>query len=358
MYKTEAIGKASKDAPFEKIIIGREGTSDDDVDIDIKYCGYCHTDIHLVNNDWGVTDFPCVGGHELAGVAVKVGTNVKDIKVGDHVGVGYFVDSCFNCDYCKDNDEINCIKGMTGTSCGQIQYGRIKTDNGKYTYGGWSKKMTVNRRFISIIPKSYPLENAGPVFCGGITMFTPMFNYGASKGGLKVGIAGLGGLGQMGVLLAKAMGNHVTVISSSPRKIALAKELGADDYVAQSDEEAMKAATMTLDLIIDTIPASHDINPPLNLIKKKGTYVVVGVAPEPFKVSAFKLIMDQVKITGSATGGMKITQECINFVAKNNILQKIEMINTFDEMNHATEQLNKGNDSGVRYVIDMEKIFC
>jgi len=356
MYKTEAIGKVSKDAPFEKMIIGREGTSDDDVEIDIKYCGYCHTDIHLVNNDWGFTTFPCVGGHEVAGVAVKVGSNVKDVKVGDHIGVGYFVDTCFNCEYCENNDEVNCIKGITSTSCGHIQHGRIKTD-GKQTYGGWSKKMTVNRRFCSIIPESYPLEKAGPVFCGGITMFTPLYEYNAFKGGLKVGIAGLGGLGQMGVLLAKAMGNNVTVISSSARKIALANELGADNYVAQNDEEGMKKAEKSLDLIIDTIPASHDINPPLNLLKKKGTYVVVGVAPEPFQVHAFKLLTDQVKITGSATGGMKITQECINFVAKNNILQKTEMINSFDEMNNVTELLNKGNDSGLRCVIDIEKIF-
>lgn len=359
MYKTEAIGKASKDAPLEKIMIGREGTSEDDVDVDIKYCGYCHTDIHLINNDWGFTTFPCVGGHEVAGVVTKIGAHVKDVKVGDHVGIGYFMDSCFECEYCKKDDEVNCLKGMTSTSCGFIQHGRVKSDHsGGQSYGGWSKKITAHRRFISIIPKSYPLEKAGPVFCGGITMFAPLFENGAFKGGLKVGIAGLGGLGQMGVLLAKAMGNHVTVISSSSRKIAMAKELGADDYIAQNDEAAMTAGVKTLDLIIDTIPASHDINPPLNLAKKKGIYVVVGVATEPFQVLAFKLIMDQVRITGSATGGMKITQECINFMAEKNIMVKTEMINTFDEMNIVTEKLIKGNDSGLRYVIDMEKIFC
>jgi len=357
MYKTEAIGKVSKEAPFEKITIGREGTSNNDVEIDVKYCGFCHTDIHLVNNDWGFTTFPSVGGHEVAGVAVKVGSNVKDIKVGDHVGVGYFLDSCLCCEYCENNDEINCIKGVTLTSCGQIQHGRVKTDNGNYTYGGWSKKMTVDRRFLSKIPKTYPLEKAGPASCAGVTMYTPLNEHGACKGGLKIGIAGLGGLGQMGVLLSKAMGNHVTVISSSDGKKEMAKELGADHYVSQNEEEAMKSLEKSMDLIIDTIPASHDINPPLNLVKKKGTYVVVGPAPEPFKVAAFKLIADQVRITGTLTGGLKMTQECINFMAENNIVQKTEMINSLQEMNCASKEIIKGNSSGVRYVIDMEKLF-
>lgn len=285
MYKTFAIAKKSKNSSFEKIEIGRKPCNEaDELDIDVKYCGFCHTDSCTVNAEWGNTFYPAVAGHEVAGVVTKVGANIKDVQVGDHVGIGYVIDACFNCHHCQTEDEINCLNAITATACGAIKHGRIGTDNDQYTHGGWSQKITAHRRFVFVIPKSYPLEKAGPVFCGGITMFRPLYEHGAVEGGLKVGIVGLGGLGQNGILIAKAMGNHVTIISSSDRKKALANQLGADDYLVSKDEEAMKKAVKTLDLIIDTIPVNHDINPALDLLKKRGTYVVVGVALEPFKV--------------------------------------------------------------------------
>jgi len=168
------------------------------VELEVKYSGFCHTDLHIANNDLGITSYPVVPGHEVAGVVTKVGSKVQDLKIGDHVGIGYFIDSCLSCEYCVMDDETNCLKGKTMTAAGAIRFGRIKTDNGKYSYGGFSKKMIANRHFISKIPKSYPLEKAGPCFCAGVTMFGPLKEYGARPGGKNVGIAGFGGLGQMG----------------------------------------------------------------------------------------------------------------------------------------------------------------
>ena len=190
MYSTQAIAKLEKNGKYELITIGRGWTSEDDLDIDIKYCGFCHTDIHLANNDWGRTEYPAVVGHEVAGIVTKVGANIKDVQVGDHVGIGWYIDSCLNCETCNKGDEVNCLNRKTETATGKILHGRIKTDNGKYTYGGWSKKITANRKFVSTIPKSYPLEKAGPVFCAGVTMFTPLKEHGAGIGGLNIGIMG------------------------------------------------------------------------------------------------------------------------------------------------------------------------
>ena len=283
MYSTQAIGKNSKDEKFQKITIERGWTSEEDLEIDVKYCGICHTDVHIANNDFGTIQYPVVPGHEVAGVVTRVGTKVQDIAVGDHVGIGYFIDSCLDCEYCLDDDETNCLKMKTTTAGGLTKFGRVKT-NSKFSYGGWSKKMTANRRFVSKIPQSFPLEKAGPCFCAGITMFTPLKEYGALKGGKSVGIAGFGGLGQIGVLLAKAMGNEVTVISSSPNKESLAKSMGADKFLVSTNGEKMKESAKSLDLILDTIAANHDIRPLVDLLKKKGTQVQLGLAIKPYEV--------------------------------------------------------------------------
>jgi len=215
--------------------------------------------------------------------------------------------------------------------------------------------MIAHRHFVSKIPKSYPLEKAGPCFCAGVTMFAPLKEYGAMQGGKTVGIAGFGGLGQMGLLLAKAMGNSVSIISSSPKKESMAKAMGADKFIVSKDPDAMKQAVKSLDLILDTISASHDIQPNLELLKKKGTYVVLGLCFQPLQVKAIKLLLDQVKITGSSVGGMKITQECINFVAEKNLQVETKMLTSIAQVSEAEKALQQGNDSGVRYVIDMQK---
>ena len=175
------------------------------------------------------------------GIISQVGSNVKDIQIGDHVGIGYYIDSCLTCEYCKSDDEVNCDNNKTTTCAGKLLHGRVKNDNGKYSYGGWSGKITANRRFVSKITKTYPLEKAGPIFCAGVTMFTPLKLHGASNGGLKVGVVGFGGLGQMGLLIAKAMGNSVTVISTSEKKKDMALKLGADHYIVSTNPESMKA---------------------------------------------------------------------------------------------------------------------
>jgi len=297
-------------------------------------------------------------GHEIAGVVSRVGSNVDDVKVGDHVGVGYFIDSCLNCEYCNADQENNCIEGITRTSCGILKHGRVQNDNGKYSYGGRSEKITVNQRFVSKIPDSYPLEKAAPVFCAGVTMFTPLIEHGAGKGGLHVGVLGLGGLGQMGVMMAKAMGNTVTVISTSNKKEALARKLGAENFVLSTQSESMKAAEKSLDILLDTVGADHDLMAFAGLLKKKGTVVVLGIVTTPFQVDSTKLIQDQIVITGSDTGGMRMTQDCIDFMAEHALFPETKTISSLDQLESAENALKLGGSSSTeyRYVLDIEKM--
>ena len=286
MYSTRAIAKKERNGKYEIITIERGWTSEDDIDNDIRFCGFSpFADLHLANYDWGsVPGLYAVVGHEISGVVAKVGSNVKDIKVGDHVGVGYFIDSCLSCEYCENNQENNCIHGVTRTSCGILKHGRVQNDNGKYSYGGRSERITVNRRFVSKIPTSYPLEKAAPVFCAGVTMFTPLKEFGADKGGLHVGVLGLGGLGQMGVMIAKAMGNKVTVISSSTNKETLAKKLGVDHFICSKQPGTLTNAKKSFDILLDTVGADHDLMGFAELMKKKGTMVILGIVSTPFQV--------------------------------------------------------------------------
>jgi D-arabinose 1-dehydrogenase-like Zn-dependent alcohol dehydrogenase len=205
-------------------------------------------------------------------------------QVGDHVGIGYYIDSCLECDACLNHLENVCEKHNTGTACSAIRFGRVGTDNGRYTYGGFSDKITAHRRFLTKIAKSYPLQLAGPIFCSGITMFTPLKRFGATKGGLNVGILGLGGLGQMGLKLAKAMGNTVTAISTNRKKEETARELGADHFVVSSDPESMAAASRSLDLVLNTISAPHQVSAYFPLMKRNGTIVLLGAVFEPMLV--------------------------------------------------------------------------
>ena len=241
MYETTAWALKSKDGKFEKIKIKRNKPGPEDVTFAIKYCGICHSDVHFAENFSGSTKYPIVPGHELAGVVTEVGSKVKGFKVGDRVGVGCIVDSCMDCKSCGKGLEQLCAGGMTMTYDSDTKHGHLSTDSG-YTYGGYSGSQTINQRYLIKIPEGYALQAAGPIFCAAITMYSPLAQWKATSGGLNVGVIGIGGLGQMGVRLAKAMGNKVTAISTSPNKKAAAIEIGADNFVVSNDVDSMKSA--------------------------------------------------------------------------------------------------------------------
>jgi len=352
MYSTVAWAMASSEAKFEKIDIQRNVAGDDDVTFDMKYCGICHTDVHIASNDMGSTNYPCVPGHELAGVVTSVGKNVTKYKVGDYVGVGCIVDCCMQCEGCKAGEQHMCESGMTGTYNGMIKHGHIKTDSG-WTFGGYSGSQTVHQNFIIKIPDGFPLDAAGPVFCAGITMYSPLCYWGVKEGGKRVGIIGIGGLGQMGVRLAKAMGNTVTAISTSPGKEAAAREIGADNFVVSTDAESMKSAAQSMDLILNTVSASHQANHYLSLLANKGTLVQLGLVLSAHQVVQMPLMFRKLSIAGSLIGGIPETQECIDFCAKHNIVPKIKVVKSTD-LDDVYKQLASKNDSIIRNVLDIE----
>lgn len=352
MYETFAFARASKTDEFKPINIKRSDAGPDDVKFDVHFCGICHTDVHFGNDDMGMAKWPLVPGHELAGVVTQVGANVKNVAVGDRVGVGCIVDSCMNCGSCGKSEEQYCEKGMTMTYASDVQHGHINTDSG-FTYGGYSGSIAVHQRYIVKIPDGYPLEAAGPVFCAGITLYSPLAHWGALKGDLRVGVVGIGGLGQMGVRLAAAMGNKVTAISSTPSKKDAALELGADNFVVSSDAESMKAAAGSLDLILNTISADHQVSHYLPLLALSGTIVQLGLVGAPHQVPQLPLIMRRVSIAGSVIGGMTETQECIDFCAKNNIVVSHEIVKAV-QLDNVFKNLAAKNDSVKRYVLDCQ----
>merc|ERR1711936_523427 len=352
MYSTVAWAKTAADSEFSKIKIKRNTAGPDDVTFELKYCGICHTDVHIAANDMGSTKYPCVPGHELAGVVTAVGKNVTKCQVGDHVGVGCVVDSCLSCPGCDDGEEHMCQKEMTMTYDADIKHGHIKTGSG-WTFGGYSCSQTVHQRFVIKVPGGFPLEAAGPVFCAGITMYSPLANWGAGKGGKRVGIVGIGGLGQMGVRIAKAMGNTVTAISTSPNKEAAAREIGADNFVISTDPASMKAAAGSLDLILNTVSADHDLNTYLPLLAARGVLVQMGVALTPHPVSQFPLMFKKLSIAGSLIGGLPETQDCIDFCHKHDIIPKIKLVNC-TELERVYQELKNKNDTIIRNVLDIE----
>merc|ERR1711936_804973 len=351
MYTTAAWAKKNQNASFEKINIQRNNGSETDVTFKLKYCGICHSDVHIAENHMGFTSYPCVPGHELAGVVTWVGRKVTKVKVGDHVGVGCMVDSCGDCKFCQDGEEQFCPT-MVSTYAGDPQHGNYLTESG-HTHGGYSAKHTVPERFIVKIPAGYPLEAAGPVFCAGITMFTPLVNYGADKGGKRVGVVGIGGLGQMGVRLAKAMGNTVTAISTSAHKETVAREIGADNFVLSNKAESMAAATKSLDLILNTVSADHDLTALIGLLARDGTIVQLGVVRKPHPISQM-IFFRRVNLSGSLIGGMRDTQDCINFCAAKGIQPDTELV-TADKIEAVYDKLREKNDRITRYVLDVTK---
>ncbi|KAF6163386.1 hypothetical protein GIB67_029235 [Kingdonia uniflora] len=350
-HPLRALGWAAKDnsgvlSPFN---FSRRDIGADDVGIKILYCGVCHSDLHSIKNDWGDALYPIVPGHEIVGKVTKVGTNVEKFKVGDHVGVGVIVGSCGNCETCKQDLENYCPQKI-------LTYNTVDHDVTK-TYGGYSDTVVVNKNFVLRFPDNMPLDAGAPLLCAGITVYSPMKYYGMTEPGKHLGVVGLGGLGHVAVKLGKAFGLKVTVISTSLSKEKEAVErLGADSFLVSRDPEKMKAAMGTMDYIIDTVSAVHLLGPLLGLLKMHGKLITVGLPNVPLELSIFPLVMGRKLIGGSAFGGIKETQEMLDFCAKHNVTADIELIK-MEDINTAMERLVKA-DVRYRFVIDIGNSFA
>ncbi|EJF89265.1 NAD(P)-dependent alcohol dehydrogenase [Bartonella tamiae] len=346
MFTCEAFAVSGPEQKFEPFSFERRDPLDHDVDIDILYCGVCHSDLHTARGEWAGTQYPCVPGHEIVGKVKRVGAKVKKFKIGDKVGVGCMVNSCRTCESCLNGLEQYCLNGSTQT------YNSPDPETGpqRYTFGGYSKRVVVNEDFVLKIPDNLDLAAAAPLLCAGITTYSPLRHWGAKKG-TKVGIAGLGGLGHMAVKIAHAMGCDVSMLTTSPSKADDAKHLGADHIVLTRDNKEMEKAAKSLDLIIDTIAAEHNIDSYLNLLKVDGTLVQVGAPVDPLPVQAFSLIATRRTFAGSMIGGIAETQEMLDFCGQHNIIADVEMIKAQD-IDHAYERMLK-SDVKYRFVIDM-----
>jgi uncharacterized zinc-type alcohol dehydrogenase-like protein len=343
--KTKGYAAQSADkqlAPFE---FERRAPGDRDVQIEIDFCGICHSDIHFTRNEWGMTTFPCVPGHEIIGRVVKTGKDATRFKEGQRVGVGCFVNSCRVCGSCKGGHENYCSTGFTMT------YGSMQADGKTPTFGGYSNQIVVDEHFVLRIPEGLDPAAAAPLLCAGITTYSPLRQVDL-KSGSRVAIMGLGGLGHMGVKLAASFGAEVTVLSGSPKKEADAKRLGAHEFVLTSKEGALAKLAGRYDAILDTISAKHDINGPLNCLRPEGTLIVVG-APPSLEFSPFALIFGHRKIMGSLVGGIPETQAMLDHCGAHGITSDIEMT-TPDRINEAFERTVSG-DVKYRFVIDCAK---
>ncbi|MDW5522519.1 NAD(P)-dependent alcohol dehydrogenase [Carnobacterium maltaromaticum] len=331
---------------FERGFIERRAIKPDDVAIDIKYCGICHSDIHQVDNDFGRGVYPMVPGHEITGIVSAVGDQVTSFKVGDRVGVGCFVDSCGGCDYCLQGEEQFCTKGVV------VVFNSTNYDGSK-TYGGYSQNIVVKDKFVIQIPDTLDLAEASPLLCAGITTFSPMKHWNVGPG-KKVAIIGMGGLGHIAVQFAHALGADVAVLGHSESKKNEAQQFGADHYYLTSDPETFEKLAGQFDFILNTVAVSLDVDAYISLLKVNGAMVYVGLATEAQSFHVGKLFGKQAIITASNVGGIPMTQEMIQFAAENNILPKIELI-TADQIPEAYERV-LNSDVKYRFVIDMETL--
>ncbi|XP_019150498.1 PREDICTED: probable cinnamyl alcohol dehydrogenase 6 [Ipomoea nil] len=316
-----------------------------DVTIKVLFCGICHTDLHHVKNDWGITMYPVVPGHEITGIITVVGSEVSNFKTGDKVGVGCLAATCLKCEFCKDSQENYCDQV-------QFTYNGIFWD-GSITYGGYSNILVADHRYVVRIPENLAMDKAAPLLCAGITVYAPMKdNKLLESKGKRVGIIGLGGLGHVAVKFAKALGHHVSVISTSPSKEKEAKDrLGVDDFILSTNPKHMQSSKRTLDFILDTVAANHSLGSYLELLKVNGTLAVVGAPEKPMELPSFPLIFGKRSVKGSMIGSMKETQEMMDFCGEHNILCDVEMVKT-NEINEALDRLAK-NDVKYRFVIDI-----
>jgi alcohol dehydrogenase (NADP+) len=344
----KAYGTEAADASLGQMEIKRRGITAKDIEIEILYCGVCHSDLHFAKNDWGFSVYPVVPGHEIVGKVTKIGAGVSKLKVGDFAAVGCLVDSCHTCDNCKQDLEQYCSNGWTGT------YGGVDKHLGGSTFGGYSEKIVVDEHFVLKVPANLDLAATAPLLCAGITTWSPLRHWKVGKDS-KVAVVGLGGLGHMAIKLAKGLGAEVTLFSRSPGKEKDAFDLGADAVIISTDDSQMGTATGKFDLIIDTVPYVHDINPYVATLNTNGTIVLVGyLGPlDPF-LNSVPMIMGRKSVAGSLIGGIAETQEMLDFCGKHNIVSEIEIIKMQD-INEAYERMLK-SDVRYRFVIDMASL--
>ncbi|MGR9087761.1 MAG: NAD(P)-dependent alcohol dehydrogenase [Gammaproteobacteria bacterium] len=346
MIKTPAYAATAAKSPLEPFTIDRRRPGPHDVLIEILYCGVCHSDIHQARDEWGGSIFPMVPGHEIIGTVQQTGNQVSRWKVGDTVGVGCFVDSCRECEACRAGEEQYCLEGASFT------YNSRERDGVTPTYGGYSTRITVDESYVLNIPEGIPLDRAAPLLCAGITTYSPLRQFGVAQGD-RIAVVGLGGLGHMAVKLAKAMGAHVTVLSHSPNKREDALDLGADDFIVTRDPGVFTDHAGRFSLILDTVSARHDVNDYLALLRLDGTMVLVGV-PEPSHLASWSLISRRRRLAGSLIGGIRETQEMLDFCASHGIAAEVEVI----PIQRIDEAFERTTDSDVRYrfVIDMASL--
>ena len=347
MATAKAYAATSATTPLTPFQFERRAVGPHDVQIEIAFCGICHSDLHQVRNEWGNSTYPMVPGHEIVGKVTAVGAHVKGFKPGDLAGVGCLVDSCRTCASCKRDLEQFCEKGAA------FSYNGTEMDRKTITQGGYSSSIVTDEAFCLRISPKLDLAAAAPLLCAGITTYSPLKHWKTKKGD-KVGVVGLGGLGHMAVKIAAAMGAEVTMLSTSKAKEADARKLGAQHFGLTSDDATFKKLAGHFDLIIDTISAPHDYNKYLGLLRVEGTMVLLGVPPEPTPVSAFPLIMGRRSLSGSLIGGIKETQEMLDFCAEHNIVSEIELI-PVQQVNEAYERMLK-NDVRYRFVLDMKTL--
>lgn len=345
----KSYGFAATDArePLVPFTFERRAPRANDVVMEILYSGVCHSDLHMARNDWHWTVYPLVPGHEIVGRVIEIGSEVTRYKVGDHVAVGCMVDSCLECDQCGRGEEQLCRKGNTGT------YNSTDRITGDITRGGYSKHLVVREEFACRIPDGLDLSRTAPLLCAGITTYSPLRTWNVGPGS-RVGVIGLGGLGHMAVKLAAAMGAEVTVLSRSSGKAEDARALGADKLLISTDEEAMKAAQSGFDLIVDTVPVKHELDPYLPLLDVDGTLVIVGQVGPMSAFNSVPMLMGRRRVAGSPIGGIRQTQELLDFCARKNVLPDVEMIR-MDQINEAFDRMER-SDVRYRFVIDMASL--
>jgi uncharacterized zinc-type alcohol dehydrogenase-like protein len=345
--QVKAFGNHAADKPLEALAIGRRSAMPHDVEIEILYCGVCHSDLHQARNDWRGTTYPCVPGHEIVGKVRSVGAHVTKFKVGDLAAIGCMVDSCRECEQCKNDLEQFCDASPTYT------YNSPDKHLGGQTFGGYSENIVVDEHFVLRVPNNLDLAATAPLLCAGITTYSPLKHWKVGTG-TKVGVVGIGGLGHMAVKLAKAMGAYVVAFTTSASKTEEAKRLGADEAVVSTDKEAMKKHGKSLHVILDTVAAVHDVNMYLSLLKLDGALVLVGLPESALPVQPFNVVSPRRIFTGSSIGGIAETQEMLDFCSKHNIVADIELID-IQHINEAYERMIKG-DVRYRFVIDMASL--
>jgi alcohol dehydrogenase (NADP+) len=347
MNNTNAYAAQSATDALAPFSFQRRDVQAHDVQIDILYCGVCHSDIHQALNEWGGSIYPMVPGHEIVGRVTKTGDQVTKFKAGELVGVGCFVDSCRECTSCKADQEQYCEKGMSPT------YNGYEQDRKTPTFGGYSTQVVVDENYVLRVSSKLALEGVAPLLCAGITTYSPLRHWNVGKGH-KVGVLGLGGLGHMGVKIAAALGAEVTMLSTSPSKEADAKRLGADRFALTTNPDVFKEYSRYFDFILDTVSAQHDVEKYLETLKTDGTFIIVGLPPDPTPVSAFSLVPRRRSIAGSMIGGIAETQEMLDFCAEHNITSDVEVI-PIQQINEAYERTIKGQVK-YRFVIDIASL--